>query len=479
MLPFRRLIHLPLRIKAPLLVALLMATAGAVASHFVLSRLATMQRDTSRAIAGVWVDGLAVKLGPPLLRGDPWEAFDALDGARTVTEAFRPNFIVALDAGGRVIAASDPPRAPALAPAPSALLAAFPAGDAIVVDAEAGVARLRRTVAPQGVRVGVLLAEIDVSAQLAERRELLRALILTNAGLTLALSAAGFVIVGRAFRPLGLIAEHLEMGAEGRAVEIPADRLGGPRTEFGRLARRFNAMARAVNERESLAARLAEEERAASLGRLASGMAHEINNPLGGLFNAVSTLRRHGADPAVRARSLSLIERGLQGIRDVVRATLTVHRPERGGRSFGPSDLADLRVLVEPATRRRALTVVWRAEAFETAAPAGPVRQAALNLLLNASEAAAAGGAVRLTVHDGPDGVALTVEDDGPGLSPELVAYLEGESAAPPRSGGLGLWVVARAAQTAGFAVRAGTSDLGGAAVTLLLAPAQERRDVA
>ena len=62
-------------------------------------------------------------------------------------------------------------------------------------------------------------------------------------------------------------------------------------TETGRLFRGFNRMARAVAEREALVARLADEERLASLGRLASGMAHEINNPLGGLFNAIDTLK--------------------------------------------------------------------------------------------------------------------------------------------------------------------------------------------
>ena len=47
-------------------------------------------------------------------------------------------------------------------------------------------------------------------------------------------------------------------------------------------------------------------------------MAHEINNPLGGLFNAIDTLKRHGSHGGVRTKSIDLIERGLKGIRDVV-----------------------------------------------------------------------------------------------------------------------------------------------------------------
>ena len=50
-------------------------------------------------------------------------------------------------------------------------------------------------------------------------------------------------------------------------------------------------------------------------------MAHEVNNPLGGLFNALDTLRRHGDDASVREATLSLLERGLTHIRNVVRST--------------------------------------------------------------------------------------------------------------------------------------------------------------
>ena len=70
-------------------------------------------------------------------------------------------------------------------------------------------------------------------------------------------------------------------------------------------------MARALNEHEELASRLANQEKYAVLGKLASGMAHEVNNPLGGLFNALDTLRRHGDDAKVREATLNLLERGL------------------------------------------------------------------------------------------------------------------------------------------------------------------------
>ena len=133
-------------------------------------------------------------------------------------------------------------------------------------------------------------------------------------------------------RPIRVLTRHLQAGAEHQVSPIPDATVEGAPAEFRTLFGAFNEMAAAVRDRETLSRQLAEEERLASLGRLASGMAHEINNPLGGLFNALDTLKEHGERRDVRRRTIDLIERGLKGIRDVVRTALVTYRTDRDAR---------------------------------------------------------------------------------------------------------------------------------------------------
>ena len=212
-------------------------------------------------------------------------------------------------------------------------------------------------------------------------------------------------------------------------------------------------MTDAVREREALSRHLAEEERLASLGRLVSGMAHEINNPLGGLFNAIDTLKEHGERSDVRRRTIDLIDRGLKGIRDVVRTTLVTYRADRDIRSLHRADIDDLKLLVEPEVRRKNLTLRWRNERYdEVQVSPSVVRQVVLNLLLNACQATPAGGEVSFetTVEDAH--FVAIVADTGPGLSDTARDVLGGQrdQAVSASGSGLGLWMVRRLVKEGG-----------------------------
>jgi signal transduction histidine kinase len=319
-------------------------------------------------------------------------------------------------------------------------------------------------------QIGALHAELDISPLLAERREVLWTLIVSNAALTLLLAALGWFAVRRMVAPMKILAEHLEAAPDGSVTPIPDEWIPPANTETGRLFRSFNRMAHAVAERQSLMTRLAEEERMGSLGRLASGVAHEINNPLGGLFNALDTLKVHGARPQVRSTAIDLLERGLRGIRDVVRSALAVYRSDREKRDLVVADIDDLRLLIGPEIRRKQINLLWEnGLPREVGVVAFPVRQVVLNLLLNACRATPERGFVALSAQLISARVVITVDDSGPGLPEHIAGFFEGLGEPAPIGKGLGLWMARRTITDLNGTIGVDTSPLGGARIRMTI----------
>ena len=84
-----RLQSLPLSLRLPLIAAALMVLVGVVASQQVLAALSAVQEARLRELARLHVDGLAVALGPSVLRRDVWEVYDTLDRATAAGSALK------------------------------------------------------------------------------------------------------------------------------------------------------------------------------------------------------------------------------------------------------------------------------------------------------------------------------------------------------------------------------------------------------
>jgi signal transduction histidine kinase len=436
----------PLAWKVPVLAAGLLVGVAFVVSQIVLNRLEADQETNLRLLTSAYLDGLSASVLPSAIHGDVWEAFAALDRARDRYAGLNVRFAIVALPDGNVLAASDPTKFPVQSAVPPDVSWRFPPEDGLIIDAATGRAWLARSLREEGFSVGRILAEIDISELLRVREKVLLTLVAVNAGLALGFAAIGSFALRRMLKPLSVLSGYVERVRAGRADPIPESKRQRVSREFDLLFERFNAMARALNEREELASRLANQEKYAVLGKLASGMAHEVNNPLGGLFNALDTLRRHGDDRQAREATLNLLERGLTHIRNVVRSTLVTYRREAADHSLRPVDIDDVRLLVEPEALRQRVKFDWVNDVHDAVPVAVEgVRQVTLNLLINACAATPAGGIVCLRARATQRALTIEVGDQGLGLPDDLAQYLVGRAdQAPDVGGGLGLWIVRR-----------------------------------
>ena len=408
----------PITIRVAMASAALMIVLGLVASQQVLSTLRRPQDARLREFARLHVEGMAVALGPFALHRDVWEVYDTLDRSRANSAGQRILFTVVADEGGRVLAATDPSRAQ-VGSSTAVFADGAVAPDAVTAGDGGPVVRVAAPLSIQGRAVGQVVTELDVSDLVARRRTATLALLATNTVVTVVLALAGYLVVARMLKNIEQLASH--MGGAGGAPQ-PIREGAIPRSDSvsARLLRTCNEMTDAIDARSEAERRLAERERFVSLGRPSSSLAHEINNPLAGLLNAADTIRSYADRPDMVRRSAELLDRGLRHLSDPSRAILDENRQDRSGRRLSQADFDDLRLLFEPETRGRIQRLDWELSTCDGALqsfPSAPVRQIALNLLLNAPSAAPAGGRVSFGLCADGDRLELAIADDGPGPS--------------------------------------------------------------
>lgn len=424
---------IPLTVRAPLIVAVLMILVGAIASERVLASLTATQERQLRDLAAVYLDGLSGAVVPAATRNDVWETFDALDRALRQDRSVRAVVTTVISEDGIVLASTDPERFPT-ASSEIAFLHHAVAIDALTVTGESDIVEVSVPLLSQGQRVGDLYAELDVSVLLEERHTALFYLILGNAAATVLLAIAGYLVVRRILQPVRVLSDHIGAAEAETPALIPEADIPTGANEFAVLFRKYNVLVNAERARKDAAERLAAQERLVGLGRLASSVAHEINNPLAGLINAVDTMKHHRDRPGVTEQTIGLLERGLLGIRDVVQAMLETNRPNRADAQLSSADIDDLKLLIGPEVRRLDQRLGWSNQAADGAmAPfeSVPVRQVLLNLLLNASRAAGQDGAVGFTAASNSEALTFCVCNSGASL-PKIVknGILSGDLAA-------------------------------------------------
>ncbi len=198
--------------------------------------------------------------------------------------------------------------------------------------------------------------------------------------------------------------------------------------EVGELADAFNRMmdelqaSRASEARRQ--AQLAHTEKMAAVGTLAAGVAHEVNNPLGGILTCIETIRANPDDDELRERYLGLIHGGIERIEHTVSNLLDFSRPREVQLELTSlnHNLRHVTELVDYQLRKNGIEVVFDLHASGAMLQADhfQMEQLLLNLVLNAIQAMPRGGTLTLRSRTYPDRVAVEVGDTGVGIAQEI-----------------------------------------------------------
>lgn len=308
-----------------------------------------------------------------------------------------------------------------------------------------------------------VLGVLDVKMSLAEadrhlaatQRQLVVATLLVALAIGAASAAFIYRVVGAPVRRLTAGAQRIASGDLGTTVPVTS------RDEVGELASAFNRMTAHLRQaREEIAGwsqtleqkvvekteelsraqrHIVHMEKMASLGKLSATVAHELNNPLGGILTYAKLVEREIAGsplgPAEReelSRYLSLIQKESGRCGNIVRNLLLFAR--RSEPRFAPLRINAIvercLLLVDHAIRLAGirLETVPLAGDDELFCDGDQIQQALVALLVNAIEAMPDGGslAVRAEAVPGAGGEAVRIEvaDTGPGIPPEILPHI-------------------------------------------------------
>jgi signal transduction histidine kinase len=317
-----------------------------------------------------------------------------------------------------------------------------------------------------------------------------RVTIIAVAGVAAFLVVGAIVIGTRQYRfvmqPLTTLGQGVRRVATGEfshRLSLP------PRLEFAALSDDFNHMAAQLEElytrlEQQVAEKsreLVRSQRLASVGFLAAGVAHEINNPLGiitgfGEFT-IERLKSNGGDPETIKALQAICDEAFR-CKTITERLLSMARSSEAPRADVDlaaiaKDVIGLTTVLKPYQGRR---VHFAGEAASVSANEAEMRQVILNLLTNALEAIDEHGEVRVSVKSNGKAVELTVKDTGRGMNSETLGKIFEPFFTLPRDGrrgtGLGLSIAHAIVESHGGSIRATSEGEGKGSEFLVTLPA-------
>jgi two-component system NtrC family sensor kinase len=279
-----------------------------------------------------------------------------------------------------------------------------------------------------GRRIGMLyVGVLEEKYTDIQRKALAVFILITLAGMTLA-TGLGYILADKIIKPVqGLINASRQVSEGSLTPDI------GPisKGEIGLLQNTFKDMVAAVGRRRAASEdRIIQSEKQASVGRLAAGVAHEINNPLTGVLTYTHMLlRRKDIAPEVRS-DLETIVAATERVRKIVKGLLDFSRQTKLDPE--PTDINRLVgstvALLENQALVKGVAIKFNPgeNLPQVKLDRSQIQSVLINIIINALDATEPGGNINVYTasalsgnEGGRKGIEITIADTGCGIPPE------------------------------------------------------------
>ncbi len=455
--------NISLKYKIPLRVTVLVSVTAFVLASTLVYRGIEDLRNNMIANADRMGRVIADTVVQPMLHDDVWRSLEIINAPFRIPEYHAPDkgaeYILILNAANKVYVATQPERFPilsdpaAIEPLYTEILKSLPdlhnPVPTIIEPHKSANLFLLIPIQSDGLRIGTLVMSYPKSPFTSRFYSLTQGAILTTLLVIIVLLPLGMYWGHKMAAPLLKLSDAMRNITP--ALPEPGEiMLEESNDEIGQLSKAFKGMLAELKEKEQLQQQVISSNRLAAIGRLTAGIAHEINNPLGGMLNAISTYKRHGTQDALTLKTLYILERGLIQIKETVAALLVEAKPK--ARPFDRNDVEDIRTLIQPDIKAKHINFTGEIDiAGIRSLPSTLVRQVIINLLLNAVQATQEYGQVSLDIYSENGNLIIDVANSGSYISKEKVAYLFEPFISHNETGsGLGLWVIYQIVQQLG-----------------------------
>ena len=296
---------------------------------------------------------------------------------------------------------------------------------------------LRPLVDLEGKQVGTLAISHSFDAA-AQRLSVLRRdlILMWFAALLIGLTLAYF-LARRMVRPIQqLDRAAAEIARSNYQFRVPEDPAGD---ELGRLGASFNSMSESLQKARQ---ELIRQERISTIGRLASSIVHDLRNPLAAIYGGsemmvdteLSTLQMKRL-----ARNIYMASRRISNmLEDLLRVSGGKHT-ERENANIAEVLGDIIAAHIEDSGKRKIEITLTAQPDLEVSVECSRIERVFHNLIENAFEMMPAGGTININTRQEKDSVLISVDDSGPGISPEIRDQLFQPFVSFGKKNGLGL----------------------------------------